>query len=279
MKWKTNGLRPLGLSNTVLCTLLFSLTNCASAYADSYISNSNQHPKASRSRDYFEVIGAGSLSNVRMTNGRLQVTSSETDILKQTNQNAWSSPGAQLGVGYVHFIGKSRRFSKKTQWFTAIEPQINLYHNRYENNGRVYRFGNSAYNDLTYNMPIYSTRLMLDAALTIVSKREYSLFAIAGIGNSWNRIAYGDRTNNNDVCNTASLSMDKNSKSHFVWEAGAGVAYDINQKAKLSFEYLYTDYGHLTANGDMSGNITVPVVNAKFNLHTQALLLGLHFAL
>jgi outer membrane autotransporter protein len=230
---------------------------------------------------YFEVIGAASLSKVRAGNAQLGVTSDETDTLVQTNRNAWRSWGAQLGLGYVYFIGDAQRYFDGAQWFPMIEPELNVYYNNYKNRGDVYRFGNAAFNQLTYNMPIRSTRLMLDAALTVVSYRQLSAYGIAGIGNAWNRVAYRDTTNSGDTCNTQQVSLNNLRKSRFVWELGAGVAYDMSDRVGLSFEYLYTDFGKLRTSGaGNTGLITTPVISpAGFRLRTQALLLGLHVAL
>jgi opacity protein-like surface antigen len=270
MKWM-NGCRPLLLSYTFLCV-------CSAAFAAA------PSPKGiskipTHTPGHFEVIGAGSLSNVNASNGTLTVTSSERDKLNQTNDNAWTSWGGQLGAGYVYFIGHAVEFSNTVQWFPTIEPELNVYFNKYNNAGQVWRFGSPAFNQLTYNMPIYSTRLMLDGALTVISKSESSAYVIGGIGNSWNRAKYSDKDNSGDVCNTASIGLNGHSRSHFVWEVGAGVAYVINNRTNLFLEYLYTDYGRLTASGGGStGAITAPMTTANFNLQTQAVLLGVHMS-
>jgi len=229
---------------------------------------------------YFEAIAAGSVSQVNAGNGHLAVTSSETDKLVQTNNNSLNSWGGQLGLGYVYFISKAKRYSNHVQWFPVIEPELNVYYNDYQNKGDVYRFGSAAFNELTYNMPIHSTRVMLDAALTVASYKRFSTYLIAGIGDSWNRVGYSDKDNSGDMCDTQNVHLNTHTSSNFVWEAGVGVAYAFNNHAKLSFQYLYTDFGTLKTSGSgTSGTITNPTLSpASFNLHTQALLLGLHLS-
>lgn len=113
-----------------------------------------------------------------------------------------------VSLGYVYFISHAKRYSEKVQWFPMVEPELNVYYNVYQNSGDVYRFDSAAFNELTYNMPIHSTRLMADVALTIASWRKFSVYGIAGIGNAWNRISYRDVDNSNDTCSTQNLSLN-----------------------------------------------------------------------
>jgi opacity protein-like surface antigen len=110
---------------------------------------------------------------------------------------------------------------------------------------------------------------MLDTALTVAQWRQYSIYGIAGIGAAWNHISYRDRDNSNAPCSLFNVGVNK-SKAHFVWEAGAGAVYAFNDTARLSLEYLYTDFGRLSASSNGS--------SINFNLHAQAVLLGLHLA-
>ena len=75
----------------------------------------------------------------------------------------------------------------------AIEPQINTYFLQGNNNGDVDLFtnlspGNGSEGD--YSIELQSTRLMFDLALTFATYRNLSIYGIAGIGPSWNRIDY-----------------------------------------------------------------------------------------
>jgi outer membrane autotransporter protein len=228
---------------------------------------------------YFELIGAGSLSAVIANNGQLGVTSDEIDTLVGTNRNAWNFWGGQLGLGYVYFLFNAQKYSDNIQWLPRIEPELNVYYSSYTNAGDIYRFGSSAFNSLTYTIPVDSTRLMFDGALTVASWRQISAYLIGGLGNAWNRIGYRDEVKNT-LCNVENLNLNNNSSSNFVWEAGAGLAYDINKHIAISFEYLYTNFGTLntSVNGNIDG-ITTPLISpASFNLATQGLLLGLHIA-
>lgn len=230
---------------------------------------------------YFEIIAAGSLSQVRHTNSKLGITSSETDSLVQRKDNDWDSWGAQVGVGYVYYIGGARRFCSDLQWFPMLEPQINAYYSNYRNKGDVFRFGSPSFNELTYSTHIRSTRLMFDTALTVLSRCGFSTFVIGGLGDASSRVRYSDTVNSDITCDIQNINLDSKSNSHFVWELGAGLNYAFNCRVGVSAEYLYTDFGKL--NPSRSGNtgiIAQPIISpANFNLHTQAVLLGLHVAL
>ena len=203
----------------------------------------------------------------------------------ETNSNAWNTLAGQLGFGYVYYFGHAQKYSDCVQWFPSIEPELNVYYLSSNSiKGDVWRFDNSAFNDLTFDIPLRSTRLMLDAALTVASWKQISIYAIGGIGNAWNRIGYSDKDNDNgdvtDTCPEQRLSLNNRSQSKFVWEAGAGATYAFNDRFGLSLEWLYTNLGNVRTSGSGdTATITAPViVPAHFNLKSQTLLLGLHIA-
>lgn len=168
--------------------------------------------------NHIDIIGALGVASLSAGDGYLGVTSSETDRLVQTNSNSWNTFAAQLGIGYVYYLGNYNPYSDKAQWFTAIEPELNGYYlGRSSIKGDVWRFGSPDFNDMTFNMPIDSYRLMLDGALTVVSKRQYSLYAIGGIGNAWNRVGYSDADRNGIPCADQFLSLNSNTRSSFAW--------------------------------------------------------------
>jgi len=232
--------------------------------------------------DRIEVIGAGGIANLRAANSHLGVTSSEVDLLLPNNKNKWNNFTAQAGVGYVHYFPGAVEYSESRQWFPSIEPQVNGYYIERTNiKGDVWRYGSQNFNDMTYTMPIQSTRLMLDGALTIVSQQQYSLYAIGGIGNAWNRASYRDADRDSVPCIDQRLSLNASTHSGFAWEVGAGLQYAFNHRAALSLQYLYADLGTAKmSSGGNTGTITTPVVvPSGINLTSHAVLLGLHVTL
>ena len=232
--------------------------------------------------NHLDIIGALGIASLDVGDGYLGVTNSETDRLVQTNGNKWNTLAAQLGVGYVYYLNNYNPLSDQVQWFTTIEPELNGYYlGRSSIKGDVWRFSRPDFNDMTFNMPIESYRLMLDGALTIVSRKQYSLYAIGGIGNAWNRAGYSDADRSGIPCTDQFLNLDSTTRSSFAWEAGAGLSYAFNNRFTLSLEYLYADLGSVKTPGTgFSGNITAPVlVPASFKLTSQAALFGLHVAI
>lgn len=233
-------------------------------------------------RNHFEVIGALGIGKFNAGNSNLGVTSSETDRLQQSNRSNWDALGAQLGVGYIFNLGCDQpQCSDDLRWFTAFEPELNVYSLAGADiKGNVLRFGNPNFDDLTFDIPIRSTRLMLDGALTIAEQQQASIYAIAGIGEAWNRLSFSD-TVRSAPCPEQRLSLNSNTRTHFVWEVGAGAAYAFNDSVGLSLEYLYTHFGKMKLSGaGNTGTITAPViVPPSFNLSAQTVLLGLHVAI
>ncbi len=230
---------------------------------------------------HFELLGGIGLATLNATNSNLGVTSSETDKLVQTNNDNWNAFTGQLGAGYVYYFRHAQRYSERAQWFPSIEPELNLYFLGSNTiRGDVWRFRSPNFNQLTYAIPVRSTRLMLDGALTIVSKKKFSLYAIGGIGNAWNRVSYSD-TDSGTSCLNQRLNLNSNNLTNFAWELGAGLTYAFNNRVGLSLEYLYTDLGKVRSSAvGTSGTITTPIiVPAYFRLSSQAGLLGLHLAL
>ena len=234
--------------------------------------------------DHFEVIGAPGIAKLN-ANGlsQLGVTSSETDTLVQTNANQWDAFAAQLGVGFVHYFPYGRNYSNNVQWFPSIEPELNVYYLASNSiKGDVWRFNSPAFNQMTFDIPVHSTRLMLDAALTIASYKKLSFYAIGGIGNAWTSVSYHDTDNDSTAsCPDQRVSLSSHTSTHFTWEAGLGLTYAFNHRVGVSFEYLYANLGRVNTSGSgNTGTIMAPVlIPAHFNLRTQTGLLGLHIAI
>jgi hypothetical protein len=233
--------------------------------------------------NHYEAIGALGIANLRASNGNIGVTSNETDRLVQTNSSNWNTFDAQIGAGYVYYFEQRRHPPKTVQWFPAVEPQINLYYLNSNTGvkGDVWRFGNSSFNQLTYKIPVRSTRLMVDVALTVVKKLQSSLYVKAGIGNAWNRLSYSDADNGTGDCVDQTMNLSASTRSNFAWELGLGFLHDFNNHAGLSLEYLYTSFGTVkTSASGSSGTITSPVISpASFPLRAQTVAFGLHYGI
>jgi len=268
----------------MLCCLLVSNIALAAKHTHRHI-NKKEHWFSHTERGHFEVIGALGAAQLNAGNSRLGVTSSETDTLVQTNSNQWDTLAAQLGAGYVYNIHFKGQYTGQVKWLSSIEPELNVYHLASNSiKGDVWRFNSAAFNELTYDIPLHSTRLMLDGALTIATWQRLSVYAIGGIGNAWNRVGYSDTDNDSDSispCPEQRLKLNSNTSAHFAWEVGAGLIYAANNRIGVSVEYLYTDLGRVStsANGN-AGTTTAPmIVPARFRLKSNQGFIGLHVAL
>ena len=274
------------LSYLLLCCLTFS----GSIFAATDMKDKHEHKNTIKNRNHFELIGAPGIAALSSNNTYLGVTNSETDKLVQTNKDSLNTLAGQFGLGYIYNFHHSKKYysdakkhPNKIQWFPSMEPQLNVYTLSSNSiHGDVWRFNSANFNDLSYSIPVHSTRLMLDLAITVGTWKKLSLYAIGGIGKAWNRVSYSDKDNTaSSPCPDQRLNLNSHSSTSFAWEAGLGLLYNFNDRFSLSAEYLYASLGkvNFAATGS-TGTITSPhIVPAKFNLRSQAGLLGLHVAL
>jgi len=231
--------------------------------------------------NHFELIAAVGIANGHAGDSDIAITSSEIDELVQTNRNNFNTWVGQFGVGYVYYIPYTQGFSSTIRWFPAIEPELNLYYSANHIRGDINRFGDPAFNEFNYRSTVTTTRLMFDVALTILSNDPFSLFVKAGVGNAWSKVSYHDFANGSIPCILTDVNLRDRHQSKFVWEVGAGFAYAINHRSKISLEYLYTDFGSLKLPSSIeSTSLTTPqIAPSSFNFNTQAILLGIHVGL
>ncbi len=227
---------------------------------------------------HFEILGGPSISQLNAGNSSVGVTSTETDELVQTNSSNWNTFGGQLGAGYLYYFGNAIPDSDKVQWFPTVEPELNVYQLTSNSiDGNVIRYNNPAFGRFTFDIPVHSTRLMLDGALTVASWRQYSLYGIGGIGIGWTRLNYNDR---GDSTCPDQLKISAKTNTNFVWEVGAGLNFAVNNRVGISLEYLYTDLGRVsTSSNGYIGSFSVPVSPPSFRLKAQTGLIALHIAI
>jgi len=117
---------------------------------------------------------------------------------------------------------------------------------------------------------------MLDAALTIVSKCQFSLYGLLGIGEGWSRVTYSDK-----MGNAKRISLEAEHESNVVWEFGAGLVYAFEKNFNISLEYLWTDLGRMkTGSAGITNGISSPqLIGADFQVTAQAIFLGVHVGL
>lgn len=228
---------------------------------------------------FFEILVMGGWSFADMTDATMTINEVEVDKLEQTNEGDWNAWTAQLGLGYVYFLTDDFD-TDDLQWFPVINPQLNLYYfNTNDIEGDVLRFEDPNANQMDYDMHFNSTRLMFDVALTVAQLQEFSIYAIAGAGVSWNNVDDFSATEKDGVdCGIQPIDLDSNSSTSFAYEFGGGLSYAINTDLSVSVEYLYAGINDIDLGNDEDVE-NLNVAGSDFDINTQSVLLGLRFAL
>jgi opacity protein-like surface antigen len=221
---------------------------------------------------YWEILGMGGFGAFDAGDSTLDITGSEVDKLVQTNENDWETWTAQLGVGYVIPLFDAEEYSDEIQWFPAIEPQLNVYYLEGDIVGDVYRFESPDFNEADYSINLKSTRLMFDVALTLASWRDLSVFALAGIGPSWNRLDFSSHIDEGVDCDLNDVGVDSHTDTNFAYEFGGGVTYELTEHLALSAEYLFTGFDDLKLGNSDDVEDLDP---SDFHLNSSAFLFGL----
>lgn len=223
-----------------------------------------------------EVIIAGGIAGAHTRDSHMQVTATEQDMLAQTNSYQWNTGLAQLGMGYVFYWADGPRISDDLRWFPTFEPMLNLYYADYDINGDVYRFNSILLDDVKYRTRVRNTRLLLDAALAIVSKGRFSFNLLLGVGEGWSTLNYRDK-----MGTATRIRLNEERENNVVWEWGGGLNYAFNNCFNLSLQYIFTDLGrmHLASTGETNGIIAPTLAGPGFQVTTQAIMLGVHIAL
>lgn len=259
-----------------------SLILAASTLLISTLSFAEHEVEDNEHEPYWELLLFGGTAELNTDNTTITTYDYlPADKIKQNNEGSWKSWTIQAGVGYVVPLFGAERLSDEVQWFPAIEPQLNVYYLKGNVDGNVDRYYKypdvDPSNDTGYKMDIESTRLMLDVALTFVSWRNVSLYGIAGIGPSWNRVGFHGKEN--DCVEAVNLSQD--TTTNFAYEFGGGLSYLLNEHLSLTAEYLYTGFNDIAIgdSGHLGNGAELSDVDSKdFDLHSQAVFAGFRLA-
>jgi opacity protein-like surface antigen len=227
---------------------------------------------------YWEVILMSGIANLDTQGTNFQMTPSRIDELEPGTADFGDAWTIQLGIGYAIPLFDAEEDVEEVQWFTAIEPQINAYYLEGDVNGNVDRYADIVgdFDDTQYTMDINSTRVMFDLALTIVSYDDFSLYAIGGIGPSWNDF---DLTEHESDC-VEEVRFDGDDVN-LAYEFGGGITYAAMDELDISLQYLYTNFLDLEFddNADIGdGSELSNIESDDFDFSSQALVLGLRYA-
>lgn len=215
-----------------------------------------------------ELTVGGGYSRVNFNNLQLPVTLTETDTLHSGGDVTTFTETIGINESFV-FDSICPSYSKN---ISNVAVGINFYNLSFTNTGTVYQFGDSSLNNLSYRLPVNSSRMMLDGKMTFSPGRQLSPFILAGVGAAWNRLSYSDTP---VIAGISNINLEPNQQLKFAFEVGAGVQAMISQATSLYIEYLYADAGHARTsyygNPNIVGAIEVP-------LHINSFLVGLNFS-
>jgi hypothetical protein len=220
---------------------------------------------------YWQAILMGGIGTLNADNATLEFAPSVTDTLKQTNGDEWNIWTGNFGVARVFALSDFELYTGEIQWIPTIAPQINVYYFQDTIEGHVDR---SIGDNSKYSLGLHSTRVMFDLALTLASYRNISLYAIAGIGPSWNHLEYRSHEPDCDIL------LDDRTDHNFAYEMGGGITYDVTEHLGISVEYLYSGMSDikLNQNGELEDSFDLDVDTQTFDLNSQTVFLGLRYS-
>lgn len=227
---------------------------------------------------FFELLVMGGVSTLDAEDASMIMSASETDLLTQTNDGDWESWTGQLGVGYVYPLAEDLE-TGDVQWFSLINPQINLYYLDGDTiEGDVYQYQSADFNFLDYTMDYHSTRLMFDLGITVASIDGFSIYAIGGLGLAWNEIDFLATPNQLGLdCGVVGYNLNSQSSTSFAYEFGGGITAAVNDDIAISLEYLYTGFTDVELGNNTDSDFDIQ--NSDLDINSQSVLLGLRFAL
>lgn len=220
----------------------------------------------------FNVLGGVSSFNFGNEKDIVFPTNSfRTDTFDVSGQSAVFALGA--GFTYDVMICHNNDCDKGWSVFHDIAVGINGYYNSNDRKGTVLEYGLPNFNNSTYKMNVYSSRLMADAELGLHPiKMGLTPFIEAGIGVARNTL---------DFQNTPvpSLSggyyyLSDHYHDQFAYELGAGFKIPVNNDVTISARYLYANAGNAVSSiHDHTNGVTLgsPI---KINVRSQSILLG-----
>lgn len=225
-------------------------------------------PMPAVSPHHLYVLGQLGAVKPSSDESRVVVTPIETDTLNQT-KNPWRLTGG-VGVGYLY----TPNCSGGACVISGVSLGADAYYLQAKPQGTVYQFGVPALNNYTYEMPIKSTRVMAD--LRVFSKTYYhiGIFALAGIGPSWNKISYQEVPVSGIPANT-DVDLDSKTKTKFTYQFGGGLFANISRHFAVLVSYQYTNFGTLSTSTNSSNFTLVNPIDVKFK--TNSIMAGVQY--
>lgn len=224
---------------------------------------------------FFEILLLAGATTTDAEDATLQVL--EFNELVQTNKNDWNFFTGQVGLSYVYPLADVS--TGVIDWFPNIMPQLNVYFmDGGDITGHVYPLADPNVNDLDYVMDFNSIRTMFDLGLTVAAIDRFSIYAIGGVGVSWNSIDFKANPTPEGLDDKVDgFELDSQHSSSLAYEFGGGISYALLDNVAISVEYLYA--GILDVKLDQDNDEYTNVASSDFDINTQTILAGLRLAL
>lgn len=274
------------LSSTALILIsqtAFANCNCA----DDYYDNDD-----ARSYDYlwegeFEASLLLGIASISQDDSIMQSDITETDLLVQ-NSSDWDSWTGQFGIGYEmplywSFGEDDDDFEDDPEisWFNTLTPQLNVFIiGGSDLDGNIYTFENPEHQIATYSIDFHSTRLMFDLGLDVLTVRNFSFYALAGLGIAWNTTEFHWIPDPDEPNVKPGFSLEETDTSSFAYEFGAGVDYAASEEIDLTLQYLYTVFDGVSVSGlNPNSDFDYQAHTTDFDVKAQSILLGVRITI
>jgi opacity protein-like surface antigen len=204
----------------------------------------------------------------RVNKGHIIVTRAESDTLDPGNIPVRAE--YRIGAGYYIF----KHYFTPDSFFTSLLAELNLYHSSIVIKGVVLQDGQSDLDNYTFRAPFNSTALMLDFKPGFLPYKNFSPYAILGLGVAWNQIAYRDSPSESDIPNDSFIALATRTKQDFAYDLGLGIRYAIDKHYSCSLEYIYSHLGNAQPNSTpaLSESAVNILITPTFTLYTQTVL-------
>ncbi|MCB1827501.1 MAG: outer membrane beta-barrel protein, partial [Coxiellaceae bacterium] len=151
-----------------------------------------------------------------------------------------------------------------------ISLGLDLFHINTKQQGDVWQFQLPIFNNLTYTLPISSTRILLNSEWGFRPVFHYVFpFIEAGIGFAINEASYNDAPKPGTTA--MPLHLNHHTQGQFSYSIGGGFRIPVRKNMEASLRFIYTDLGHAKTTNTGSITIAAPVSVA---LTTQTWVLG-----
>ncbi|EHL32364.1 outer membrane protein [Legionella drancourtii] len=226
----------------------------------------------SNAQQGIEFVLDGGVTWFNIPHTTITPTDIETDYLSKGHTNTTGD----VGLGIYH---KQPLLVNGSAWFNTFGFGLAIRYSGFSDNvanGNVYQFEQTNLDNYHYKLYFENTRLLAQLTLDVLTYKQVSLYLMGGVGEGWSRLRYQDFPNEKDL--GGGLSLPKETTSRLVGDVGIGINYHHTSHISYSLSYLYTDYGHITANsyGNLNGE-PVKIVAPSFLIDSHALLVGIHY--